>query len=197
MQSEFWNKRYKEEVFAYGIEANDFLKQQTFPSGSKILCLAEGEGRNGVFLAEQGHDVTCVDYSEEGIRKMTQLAEIKGVVIHPICADLNDIQLEANTWDGIVIIFGHFPEELRKKVHGQLFAALKKGGKLVMESYHKDQVNFKTGGPMTSTLLYSEEELRSDLHAFSQLEIKQLAREVHEGEFHFGNSAVIQVIAEK
>jgi 2-polyprenyl-3-methyl-5-hydroxy-6-metoxy-1,4-benzoquinol methylase len=197
MQVEFWNERYKEKVFAYGLQANDFLQEQSFPSGSKILCLAEGEGRNGVFLAEQGHDVTCVDYSEEGIRKMSQLAEMKGVVIHPVCADLNDIQLEANTWDGIVIIFGHFPEQLRKKVHGQLFSALKKGGKLVMESYHKNQVNHKTGGPMTTELLYSEEELRSDLHEFSHLDIKQLEREVHEGEFHFGNAAVVQVIAEK
>jgi hypothetical protein len=85
MKAEFWNERYKEAVFAYGLDANDFLQEQSFPAGSKILCLAEGEGRNGVFLAEQGHDVTCVDYSEEGIRKMSQLAEMKGVVIHPIC----------------------------------------------------------------------------------------------------------------
>ena len=72
MQVEFWNERYKEQVFAYGMEANDFLQEQTFPLGSKILCLAEGEGRNGVYLAEQGHDVTCVDYSEEGVRKMAR-----------------------------------------------------------------------------------------------------------------------------
>lgn len=197
MQVEFWNERYKEQVFAYGMEANDFLQEQTFPLGSKILCLAEGEGRNGVYLAEQGHDVTCVDYSEEGVRKMAQLAEIKGVQIHPICADLNEFEFKENTWDAIVIIFGHFPEDLRKKVHGQLFKALKDGGKLVMESYHKDQVNYKTGGPMTTTLLYSEEELRSDLSTFHSLKINQTIREVHEGEFHFGNAAVIQVLGEK
>lgn len=69
MQVEFWNERYKEKVFAYGLQANDFLREQNFSPKSKILCLAEGEGRNGVFLAEQGHDVTCVDYSEEGIKK--------------------------------------------------------------------------------------------------------------------------------
>ena len=197
MHVEFWNERYKEKVFAYGLQANDFIQEQSFPEGSKILCLAEGEGRNGVFLAEQGHDVTCVDYSEEGIKKMNQLAEMKGVQIHTVCADLNEFEFKENTWDGIVIIFGHFPEELRKKVHGQLFKALKNGGKLVMESYHKDQVNYKTGGPMTETMLYSDEELRADFHEFKQLQINQVAREVHEGEFHFGNAAVIQVIAEK
>lgn len=197
MQVEFWNERYKEKVFAYGLQANDFLQEQSFPEGSKILCLAEGEGRNGVFLAEQGHDVTCVDYSEEGIKKMNQLAEMKGVQIHTVCADLNDLDLEADTWDGIVIIFGHFPEELRKKVHGQFYKALKPGGKLVLEAYHKTQLNYKTGGPMTETMLYSDEELRADFHEFKHLQINQLEREVHEGEFHFGNAAVIQVIAEK
>jgi SAM-dependent methyltransferase len=197
MQSEFWNDRYKEEVFVYGIEANDFLREQNFSAGSKILCLAEGEGRNGVFLAEQGHDVTCVDYSEEGVRKMAQLAEIKGVVIHAICADLNEFAFKENSWDGIVIIFGHLPTTLREKVHGQFYKALKPRGKLVLEAYHKTQLNYKTGGPMTETMLYSEEELRADFHEFKHLQINQLEREVHEGQFHFGNAAVIQVIAEK
>jgi SAM-dependent methyltransferase len=197
MQVEFWNERYKEEVFAYGMEANDFLQTQSFPAGSKILCLAEGEGRNGVYLAEQGHDVTCVDYSQEGVRKMAQLADIRGVELTTICADLNDYLLEKNSWDAIVIVFGHFPPELRKKVHGQIYQALKPGGKLVLESYHKSQLQFKTGGPMTDTLLYSEEELRSDFQAFENLKITQMEREVHEGAFHFGKAAVIQVLAEK
>lgn len=197
MQAEFWNERYKEEVFAYGMEANDFLQEQTFQAESKILCLAEGEGRNGVYLAEQGHEVTCVDYSEVGVRKMTQLAEMKGVVIHPVCADLNEFAFEENTWDGIVIIFGHLPTELREKVHGQFYKALKPGGKLVLEAYHKTQLNYKTGGPMTDTMLYSEEELKSDFHEFKNLQITQLEREVHEGEFHFGKAAVVQVIAIK
>jgi ubiquinone/menaquinone biosynthesis C-methylase UbiE len=197
MQAEFWNERYKEKVFAYGLQANDFLQEQSFPEGSKILCLAEGEGRNGVFLAEQGHDVTCVDYSEEGIKKMNQLAEMKGVQIHTVCADLNEFEFKENTWDGIVIIFGHLPTALREKVHGQFYKALKPGGKLVLEAYHKTQLNYKTGGPMTETMLYSDEELRADFHEFKHLQINQLEREVHEGEFHFGNAAVIQVIAEK
>ena len=197
MHVEFWNERYKEKVFAYGLQANDFLQEQSFPEGSKILCLAEGEGRNGVFLAEQGHDVTCVDYSEEGIKKMNQLAEMKGVQIHTVCADLNEFEFKENTWDGIVIIFGHLPSALREKVHGQFYKALKPGGKLVLEAYHKTQLNYKTGGPMTETMLYSDEELRADFHEFKYLQINQLEREVHEGEFHFGNAAVIQVIAEK
>ena len=197
MQVEFWNERYKEQVFAYGMEANDFLQEQTFPLGSKILCLAEGEGRNGVYLAEQGHDVTCVDYSEEGVRKMAQLAEMKGVQIHPVCADLNEFEFKENTWDAIVIIFGHFPSELRTKVHAKIYQALKPGGKLVLEAYHKNQLKYKTGGPMTDTLLYSEDELRADFINFKHIEITECLRDVNEGEFHFGNAAVIQVLGEK
>ncbi|MFM6934095.1 MAG: methyltransferase domain-containing protein [Flavobacteriales bacterium] len=197
MKAEFWNERYKEEVFAYGMEANDFLQEQSIPMGSKILCLAEGEGRNGVYLAEQGNDVTCVDYSEEGVRKMSQLAEIKGVKLTTVCADLTDYTLGENLWDVIVIIFGHFPEDLRKKVHGQIFQALKPKGKLILEAYHKSQIAYKTGGPMTETMLYSEAELREDFQEFEMLTIRQVEREVHEGEFHFGKAAVIQVVAEK
>ena len=197
MTQDFWNERYGMEEFAYGRTANDFLQTQTFPNGSKILCLAEGEGRNGVFLAKQGHDVTCIDYSESGIRKMQVLAKENGVDMVCICTDLNHIELEPNTWDGIVLIFGHFPENLRKFVHAQIYAALKPGGKVVLEAYNKSQIEYKTGGPMTTDLLYSEDELASDFSAFNELSIHEKVREVKEGQFHFGMAAVIQVVGVK
>ena len=125
------------------------------------------------------------------------MADLKGVIIHPICADLNQFELQENSWDGIVMIFGHLSTALREKVHGQFFKALKPGGKLVLEAYHKSQLNYKTGGPMTETMLYSEEELRADFHEFQHLKINQFERLVQEGEFHSGMAAVIQVIAEK
>jgi len=197
MNKEFWNKRYLEDDFAYGKAPNDFLQMQEFPNGSKILCLAEGEGRNGVFLAKLGHEVTCIDYSESGIHKMQQLARENNVEIKTICANLSDVKLESNTWDGIVLIFGHFPEELRKQVHEQIYSALKPGGKLLLEAYHKDQIYFKTGGPMTTDLLYSEEEMKADFKAFTSLKIETKEREVCEGQYHFGKAAVVQVIGIK
>jgi 2-polyprenyl-3-methyl-5-hydroxy-6-metoxy-1,4-benzoquinol methylase len=93
MNKEFWNERYGKEDFAYGRNPNDFLKNQNFNSGTKILCLAEGEGRNGVFLASQGFDVTCVDFSESGIKKINELAKANNVKIETICKDLNDFEL--------------------------------------------------------------------------------------------------------
>jgi 2-polyprenyl-3-methyl-5-hydroxy-6-metoxy-1,4-benzoquinol methylase len=197
MTKDFWNERYAQEDFAYGKSANEFLKSNPFPAGSKILCLAEGEGRNGVFLAQHGHSVTCIDYSESGIRKMKALAAENNVVLQRVCADLNDVVLEPETWDGIVVIFGHFPAELRQRIHQQFYSALKKGGKFVLEAYRKEQLSYKTGGPMTSDLLYSVEELSNDFSAFSNPEIIETVREVKEGAFHFGEAAVIQVIGVK
>lgn len=197
MNREFWNERYGEVEFAYGKEPNDFLKTQTFKPGGNIICLAEGQGRNAVFLAEKGYHVTSMDYSEEGVEKTIALAKEKGVTVNAICADLGEFDLGENQWDGIVIIFGHFPADLRKVVHGNLFKALKAGGKVVIEAYHKDQLQNKTGGPQTTAMLYNRGELMEDLKAFNQIEIKEVTRSVVEGKYHFGQAAVVQVIAKK
>lgn len=197
MNQDFWNERYGEAAFAYGKQANDFLVAQVFQPARKILCLAEGEGRNAVFLAQLGHDVTCIDYSEAGVAKMNQLAAEKGVKLTTICADLAAMTFSENEWDVIVIIFGHFPPAIRKHVHSQLYNALKPGGKLIVEAYRKAQIDFKTGGPMNPSMLYSKEELTSDFQAFSSIRIEETVREVNEGEFHHGNAAVIQVVGEK
>lgn len=197
MQKEFWNKRYGEEAYAYGTNPNDFLKEQHFEPGTKALCLAEGEGRNGVWLATLGCEVTCVDYSEEGIRKTEQLAAEHNVSVKGISADLNEYTPEANYFDYVVIIFGHFNPELRKKVLELSYHALKVGGKLVMEVYHKDQVNYKTGGPQHVDFLYNESEMADELSVFNKLDMIKLERDVQEGAFHFGKAAVLQVIAEK
>lgn len=197
MTKDFWNERYGKEEFAYGKQVNEFLRNNPFSAGSTILCLAEGEGRNGVFLAQQGHSVTCIDYSESGIRKMQALAAENNVVVQTVCADLNDVVLEPEAWDGIVIIFGHFPEDLRQRVHQQFYSALKKGGKFVLEAYRKEQLSYKTGGPMTLDLLYSAKELTDDFSAFTQLEVIETAREVREGAYHFGEAAVVQAVGVK
>lgn len=197
MNQDFWNERYGEADFAYGKQANDFLVAQDFPPASKILCLAEGEGRNAVHLAQQNHAVTCIDYSEAGIEKMKRLASEKGVELTTICADLSTVNLVANEWDAIVIIFGHFPTDLRQFVHKQVYNALKPGGKLVLEAYRKEQLEFKTGGPMNPGMLYSKEELATDFADFTTISIEEKQREVNEGPYHHGQAAVVQVVAVK
>lgn len=197
MQADFWNERYKEDGFAYGTKPNDFLKEQQFLPHSKILCLAEGEGRNAIYLASQGHRVKAVDISKEGINKLITQADEKGLKVETQCADLLNYSFEPESWDAIVLIFGHFPPEVRKIVHGKLYGALKKGGKVILEAYSKEQLAFKTGGPMDEHMLYSTDELREDFDQFEDLFIEQTEREIHEGKYHNGNSSVIRLVATK
>jgi SAM-dependent methyltransferase len=197
MNNEFWNAHYGTNEYAYGTEPNDFLKEQTFPSNGKILCLAEGEGRNSVFLAKQGYEVTGVDFSQAGIEKINRLAEENGVEVTTICADLAEFDCGENNWDGIVLIFAHLPLAVREKVHHQLYNALKPGGKLVVEAYRKEQLEYQTGGPKTFDLLYSKELLATDFNLFRKLSVAEKTRDVHEGKYHFGTAAVVQVVGVK
>ncbi|MBL7920709.1 MAG: class I SAM-dependent methyltransferase [Bacteroidia bacterium] len=197
MNSEFWNDRYSSSDYAYGIEPNDFLKKQNFKPKGNILCLAEGEGRNAVFLARQGYKVTAIDYSLKGLQKTQQLAKIFKVSIDTICADIGTYDFDENQWDGIVCIFGHFPPSLRNKVHSKIYSSLKKGGKCVLVAYSKEQLKYNTGGPLNADLLYSINELEEDFSDFKTILIEQIEINISEGKFHDGLSSVIQIIGEK
>ncbi|MEN9743164.1 MAG: hypothetical protein RLZZ65_969 [Bacteroidota bacterium] len=195
---EFWDERYKDTAFAYGQEPNDFLKEQPIGSGLTVLCLAEGEGRNGVYLAKLGNHVTCVDYSAVGLEKTQELAAQNGVALSCICADLAEMDLEANAWDLIVGVFAHFPSNVKKHIWPQISQALKPGGRLLMEVYDQEQLRFGTGGPKEAELLYSTEELHELLGTdFTSVQIDKVYREVKEGTYHNGASATLQITAIK
>ena len=199
MDVNFWNTRYSEAEYAYGKEPNEFLKSkiQIFKPNSKVLCLAEGEGRNAVFLAEHNHQVTAIDYSQEGLNKLQKLASEKKINIETNCVDLNHYKIVENKWDAIICIFGHFPPDLRKLVFKQVYNGLTPGGVFLMEAYNKDQLNYKTGGPQISELLYSAEELKNDFSEFEKISIHTTVKVINEGIYHNGTSAVIQVIANR
>lgn len=199
MNADFWNNRYKEEEYAYGLEPNAFLKsmRRVFKPDSKILCLAEGEGRNAVFLASKGHRITAVDYAQEGLNKLQKLASYKNLSIETLCVDLTHYKIEEHAWDGIICLFGHFPESLRKAVFTQVYKGLNKGGVFLMEAYRKDQLKCKTGGPQVVELLYSKEELQEDFSAFTAITVETCDKDIEEGKYHKGISAVIQLVAKK
>lgn len=199
MDINFWNTRYKEPEFAYGIEPNDFLKSKinNLKSHSKVLCLAEGEGRNAIFLTENKHQVTAIDYSIEGLNKLNLLAKERNLNIETICIDLNNYTIESNKWDAIICIFGHFPPDIRKSVFTQVFNGLKSNGLFLMEAYDKNQLQYKTGGPQSPDLLYSMEDLKSDFSEFNNISMNTLTKEIEEGQYHNGLSSVIQVVAVK
>lgn len=193
-----WNQRYSEEGFAYGTEPNDFLKAQCvrLPKKGRILCLAEGEGRNAVFLAKQGYSVTAVDQSSVGLQKAEQLALEHGVEITTKVADLTDFDLGSDVWDGIVSIAAHVPPLLRKMVHAQVVNSLKVNGVLLLEAYTKRHLEMDgVGGPPKKELFMSLDELEIELEGLEFSIGHEVERNISEGKYHQGNSAVVQIVA--
>ncbi len=196
---DFWDKRYAEEEYAYGTTPNDFLVAQKahLRPGMSALSIGDGEGRNGVWLAEQGLAVTTVDYSREGVAKARRLARERGVEVHALCEDLTEWDWPEAAFDVVVAIFVHFPPHQRRAMHHAMLAALKPGGLLILEAYHKDQLDYGTGGPPSLEMLYTREELAEDFAGAEILGLEHKVREVHEGRHHHGTSSVLQLLARK
>lgn len=195
-----WDQRYDEEGYAYGTTPNDFLKSEycRIPAGGRVLCLAEGEGRNAVFLAKEGFAVTAVDQSSVGLKKAKILAFENGVEISTITADLADYEFGNEIWDGIVSISAHVPAELRKKLHSQVVASLSTSGVFILEAYTERHLELDgVGGPPLSQkeLFMSLDELKSELDGLEFLVGAEIVRNMSEGKYHQGESAVVQVVA--
>lgn len=193
-----WNERYSTTGFIYGTEPNDFLVSVAgrIPKG-RILSLAEGEGRNAVYLASLGHEVTAVDASQVGLRKATELARSRGVAINTIVADLSGFVIEANQWDGIIACYCHLPAQLRRTIHRAAVSGLRPGGVLVLEAFSRKQLEHDTGGPKELDMLMSLDELKEELAGLSFDHAVELEREVLEGSGHTGLAAVVQIFAVK
>ena len=193
-----WNERYGSPGYAYGTEPNDFLASvaSRIPPG-RVLSIADGEGRNGVFLATLGHEVTSVDASSVGLAKAQRLAATRGVHITTVVADLADYAIAPDSWEGIVSVFCHLPPALRQRVHRQVVRGLSPGGLFVLEAYSVRQLLHGTGGPASAELLPTLGALRTELAGLELLHAVEIEREIHEGVHHDGLSAVVQVIARK
>jgi SAM-dependent methyltransferase len=193
-----WDERYQVDDYVYGTSANDFLRSHVdrLPEG-RILCLAEGEGRNAVFLAEHGFTVTAVDLSSVGLAKAQRLAEQRGVKIHGIVADLADFRIEPGSWDGIVSIFAHVPARVRQHLHRQVVGGLRSGGIFLLEAYRPAQLEYGTGGPPGPEMMMDLEGLRAELAGLEFDYAAETVRDIHEGRLHHGRGAVIQVLARK
>jgi SAM-dependent methyltransferase len=193
-----WDERYREPGFAYGTQPNDFLTMaaDVIPLGP-VLCVGEGEGRNAVFLAMRGHAVTAVDASAVGLAKAAVLATERGVTLRTITADLAHFPIEEGVWSGAVSIFCHLEPDLRRVVHERLVRGLAPGGVFILEAYRPEQLLYGTGGPTKRELLYTLADLEADLSGFELQHAAELVREVHEGRYHNGRSAVVQIIARR
>lgn len=192
-----WNERYNSPDYIYGTEPNAFLREHFahIPAGGKVLCLAEGEGRNAVFLAQQGYAVTAVDLSEVGLAKAKALATARGVSITCLHADLGEFDMSERAWDGIVSIFCHLPPAPRQRLYCRVAAALTRSGVFLLESYTPDQLAFATGGPRDVNMLVDTKTLQTELIGLKFSLLEERKREVVEGSFHTGLAAVVQAIA--
>lgn len=191
-----WDERYAEPGFAYGTAPNDFLVDHAgqIPPG-RVLCLAEGEGRNAVYLAGLGYEVDAVDASSVGLEKATRLAAAANVVISTTVADLAKYEIEPGAYSGIVSIFCHVPIEIRRDLHAQVVRGLVPGGHFLLEAYRKGQLTRSTGGPPVESLLASREDIVAELAGLEILRADDIERDVVEGRFHTGTAAVVQVVA--
>jgi len=196
---QFWNSRFGQNEFVYGTEPNAFLREvaQSLAAPADILSLGEGEGRNSVYLARQGHRVTAVDIAVEGLSKIRRLAGEHGVMVDTVHADLADYTIEHERWHAVVSIFCHVRPPLRERLFAAIMRGLKPGGVLILEAYTPRQLDYDSGGPKELDLLYEPESVRA---ALSYLEVErcvEVEREVREGRFHTGSAAVVQVLARK
>ncbi|WP_263770913.1 class I SAM-dependent methyltransferase [Propionivibrio soli] len=159
-----WDQNYSIEGYKYGTSPNHFLVQQEhlLPRAARVLVPGDGEGRNGVWLASQGHRVTSVDSSAVGLAKARALAERQSVQLQTVLADLADWSPAAQSCDAVALIFVHLPSATRQDVHRRLAQSLARGGILILEAFHPAQLGYGSGGPKDADMLYTLESLRAD-----------------------------------
>lgn len=195
-----WDKRYAQEGYLFGVEPNAFLARcrSHLKAGQRALAVADGEGRNGVWLAEQGLSVLSIDNSAVAQEKARKLADSRGVSI-----DLEQVDLAHWTWpqeafDVVVAIFIQFaPPELRAEIFRNIKGALKPGGLLLLQGYRPEQIANGTGGPPQPDHLYTEAMLREAFRDFEIVSLKSHDTSIHEGVGHEGMSALIDLVASK
>lgn len=193
-----WNTRYNSEDYLFGTAPNAFLLAETkrLRPGWKALVLADGEGRNGVWLARQGLSVTSVDFSPVGIAKAKRLAARFGVAIKTILADLNHWDWPLGKFDLLVGVFMQvFAPPERALVFEKMKKSLRPGGLLLLQGYRPEQIAYRTGGPSTVENLYTEELLRQAFSDFTILRLQSHDTVIHEGSGHNGMSALIDLVA--
>lgn len=198
-----WNKRFKNDAFAYGIEPNSYFKEQILKlKPGKILFGAEGEGRNAVYAATLGWEVFAFDISIEGKNKAIELANKKNVSIDYQIGQLPNLNFQKNDFDVVALIYAHFPPSIKSEYHKLLSQKLKSGGILILEAFGKNHLSYqhknpKVGGPSNIDSLFSTDELRADFNNYEILELVEKEVELCEGIYHNGKGSVTRFFGRK
>lgn len=195
----FWDQQFAVAGYKYGTQPNAFLvaQAQRLPPAAEVLLPGDGEGRNSVWLAQQGHCVTAVDMSRVGLDKTERLAAERGVTVRTVCADLAEWQPEAGTADAVVLTFLHLPPALRPVVHRRLCDALRPQGLLILEAFHPDQLPLTSGGPKDPAMLYTLDMLRADFAGLEELHASETETQLDEGPGHQGLARVTRWVGRR
>lgn len=199
-QTSVWDQRYAGEDYLFGQAPNSFLAAQAprLQRGQSALALADGEGRNGVWLAEQGLNVLSIDSSAVAQEKARRLALARGVQMQLELVDLATWSFPSSRFDVIAAIFIQFAgPPLRAVLFEGIKRALKPNGLLFLEGYRPKQLDYRTGGPSIVENLYTEAMLREAFFDLEILELKQYDAVIEEGAGHKGMSALIDLVARK
>ena len=200
---ERWNARYREPEFGYGKQPNVFFEEwlPQFHPG-KILMPADGEGRNGIFAATLGWEVTAFDLSVEGQKKATRLADEFGVTLDYQVGDFADLEFTPAYFNAIGLIYAHFPANRKLAFHHRLTQYLKPGGVVIFEAFSKSHLpykakNPKVGGPGDLDTLFSIEEITQYFPDFEIHLLEEQVVSLDEGNYHVGEGAVIRFVGKK
>jgi SAM-dependent methyltransferase len=198
-----WDERYKNSAFAYGKEPNTFFRQWLVKySPGSILMPADGEGRNGVYAAGLGWNVTSLDLSVEGRSKALQLAQEFGVTLEYLVGDLDQMEFEKESFDAIGLVYAHFSAQKKSRIHKKLSDFLRPGGVVIFEAFSKNHLSFierspKIGGPRDVDMLFSKEEILADFTNYDVVVLSEEEAELEEGPHHVGTGSVIRFVCKK
>lgn len=197
---ETWNARYAREDFHFGEAPNAFLRTRAhyLRAGQSALCVADGEGRNSVFLAELGLEVTAFDFAPNAVAKAQRLAARRRVRVGHRLGDIHAWDWSAATYDVVVAVFIQFlPPQHRETVFAGMKKAVGPGGLFLLEGYRPEQVDYGTGGPPRREHMYTQDWLEDQFSDWDRLELEAYDAEIREGQGHSGMSALIDLVARK
>ncbi len=198
--AETWNRRYAGDEFLFGTEPNAWLREHvgSLPTAGRLLCVADGEGRNSVWLAQQGFQVDAFDIASRAVDKARAFARRQNVSVNFALADVDGFGWPEAAYDGVAAIFVQFADpDTRARLFARIVHSLKPGGVLVLQGYTPKQLDYRTGGPSILSHLYTPALLESAFRELSIIELREYEAEVREGQGHSGLSALIGLVARR